>query len=77
MPAGYKIPAHWHPTDEQVTVLSGTLALGMGDKLDKTKGQTLKRAPGALEPSRPTGAHMNHPTRGPRQAPSIQISIFF
>jgi quercetin dioxygenase-like cupin family protein len=24
MPPGYKIPAHWHPTDEQVTVLSGT-----------------------------------------------------
>jgi quercetin dioxygenase-like cupin family protein len=24
MPAGYKIPAHWHPTDEHVTVLSGT-----------------------------------------------------
>jgi quercetin dioxygenase-like cupin family protein len=37
MPAGYKIPAHWHPTDEQVTVLSGTLAIGMGDKLDETK----------------------------------------
>src|SRR5579863_7105890 len=27
MPAGYKIPAHWHPTDEQVTVISGTVAL--------------------------------------------------
>ena len=31
MPAGYKIMPHWHPTDEHVTVLSGTLALGMGD----------------------------------------------
>jgi hypothetical protein len=26
MPAGYTIPAHWHPTDEHVTVLSGTLS---------------------------------------------------
>jgi quercetin dioxygenase-like cupin family protein len=31
MPAGYRIPPHWHPTDEHVTVLSGTLNLGMGD----------------------------------------------
>ena len=34
MPAGYKIPAHWHPTDEHVTVLEGTVAMGMGDKFD-------------------------------------------
>jgi hypothetical protein len=32
MPAGYKIPPHWHPTDENVTVISGTVAFGMGDK---------------------------------------------
>jgi hypothetical protein len=34
MPAGYKIAPHWHPTDENVTVLSGTFALGMGEKFD-------------------------------------------
>ena len=34
MPAGYRIAAHWHPTDENVTVLSGTFAFGMGDKFD-------------------------------------------
>ena len=28
------IAAHWHPTDENVTVLKGTLKLGMGDKYD-------------------------------------------
>jgi quercetin dioxygenase-like cupin family protein len=55
MPAGYKIPAHWHPTDEQVTVLSGTLALGMGDKLDETKGVTLRAGGFGVAP-----AHMNH-----------------
>src|ERR687897_487684 len=25
-PAGYKIAAHWHPTDEHVTVLAGTFS---------------------------------------------------
>ena len=37
MPAGYKIPAHWHPTDENITVLTGTFLMGMGDKLDASK----------------------------------------
>jgi quercetin dioxygenase-like cupin family protein len=38
MPAGYKIKPHWHPTDENVTVLSGAFAIGMGDEIDaKTK----------------------------------------
>jgi uncharacterized RmlC-like cupin family protein len=55
MPAGYKIPAHWHPTDEQVTVLSGTLAIGMGDKLDETKGVALRAGGFGVAP-----AHMNH-----------------
>ena len=41
MPAGYKIPAHNHPTSEYVTVLSGKLHLGLGDKLDLKKGVTL------------------------------------
>jgi hypothetical protein len=30
LPADYKIPAHWHPAIEHVTVLSGTFNLGMG-----------------------------------------------
>ena len=33
-PANYKIPAHSHPKDELVTVLSGELYMGMGDKLN-------------------------------------------
>lgn len=37
MPAGYKVAPHWHPTDEHVTVLAGTLALGMGETFDKSK----------------------------------------
>src|SRR6187402_2394727 len=31
LPAGYKMPPHWHATDEHLTVMSGTLAMGMGD----------------------------------------------
>ena len=34
MPAGYKIPPHWHSNDEQLTILSGELILHMGDKMD-------------------------------------------
>ena len=41
MPAGYKIAPHWHPGDENVTVLSGTVALGMGDSWDDAKMQSM------------------------------------
>jgi hypothetical protein len=41
MPAGYAIPPHWHPTDENVTVISGELVIGMGDKVDAAKGAKL------------------------------------
>jgi quercetin dioxygenase-like cupin family protein len=34
-PAGYRVMPHWHPTDEHVTVISGTFKLGMGEKFDK------------------------------------------
>src|SRR5271168_5040728 len=41
MPAGYVIPPHFHPTDEHITVLKGTFAIGMGDAIDKTHAVTL------------------------------------
>ena len=34
-PAGYRIAPHWHPADEHVTVLAGTVAVGMGEKFDQ------------------------------------------
>ena len=55
MPAGYKIPAHNHPTDEYVTVVSGELSLGMGDKLDPA--ESAKLGPGGFAVA---GAKMNH-----------------
>jgi quercetin dioxygenase-like cupin family protein len=38
---GTRIPAHWHPTDENVTVLKGTFQVGMGEKFDETKMETM------------------------------------
>ena len=35
-PANYAIPAHSHPTDENVVVTSGAVTFGMGDKLNRT-----------------------------------------
>ena len=46
-PADYKVPAHWHPAVERVTVLSGTFNFGTGDKLDTTKSKAL--TPGSFE----------------------------
>jgi ketosteroid isomerase-like protein/mannose-6-phosphate isomerase-like protein (cupin superfamily) len=40
-PAGYRIAAHWHPADEHVTVLSGTMGVGMGDRFDEKALQDL------------------------------------
>lgn len=37
MPDGYKIAPHWHPKRENVTVISGTLKVGMGDSFDESK----------------------------------------
>src|SRR3981081_933752 len=37
MPAGYKVAPHTHPNRENVTVLSGTLKVGMGDQFDASK----------------------------------------
>jgi hypothetical protein len=32
VPNGYKVMPHWHPTAEQLTVISGTFIVGTGDK---------------------------------------------
>lgn len=55
VPPGYKVPPHHHPTDEYVTVLSGDLTYGMGDKFDTTKGHAMT-AGGFFQ----AAANMNH-----------------
>lgn len=42
LPAGYVVPPHFHTRDENLTVLSGALYLGMGDTLDKKAAHALK-----------------------------------
>jgi hypothetical protein len=41
LPANYRIPPHWHPVIEHITVLSGTFYVGMGDKLDPKQATAL------------------------------------
>src|SRR5262245_42746550 len=41
MPDGYKVPPHWHPADENITVLKGTLLIGTGERLDPSKTEEL------------------------------------
>jgi ketosteroid isomerase-like protein/quercetin dioxygenase-like cupin family protein len=39
-PDGYQVPVHWHPTGENVTVVSGSLSLGMGNAVDASAMRT-------------------------------------
>ena len=41
LPDGYRIPPHWHPVVERVTVVSGTFHLGMGERPDWQSMQEL------------------------------------
>ena len=42
LPAGYKVPPHTHPNDENVTVITGTFNIGTGSTLDEKNGKALK-----------------------------------
>jgi quercetin dioxygenase-like cupin family protein len=55
MPNGYKIAPHFHPTTENVTVISGTFHVGSGDKFDPKSGTALKAGGFLLMP-----ANMHH-----------------
>jgi quercetin dioxygenase-like cupin family protein len=55
MPDGYTIKPHFHPTDEHVTVISGTFKIGMGDAVDAKKMMTLTSGGFAT-----AGAQMHH-----------------
>ena len=39
-PDGFKVMPHWHPTDENVTVMSGAMVAGMGEKWDDAAMKT-------------------------------------
>lgn len=41
MPPNYQVPAHWHPSDEHLTLVSGKLSYGMSDRLDRAGAKPL------------------------------------
>jgi hypothetical protein len=41
LPDGFRVMPHTHPKDERVTVISGTLYLGTGEKFDEKMGKAL------------------------------------
>lgn len=68
-PANYRIPAHYHPVTEAVTVISGNIYLGHGDKPDSTKGTKYPAGSFATVP-----ANMRHYGWTTEEA-VVQISI--
>jgi quercetin dioxygenase-like cupin family protein len=62
MPAGYAIPPHFHPTDEHITVLTGSFSIGMGDAVDKTHALTL--SPGGYGVAMANMHHYAYTTTG-------------
>lgn len=50
-PAGYKVPAHTHPTAEGITVISGSFSMGTGPKLDEAAGHEMSVGAFALMPA--------------------------
>ena len=57
LPANYRIPGHWHPAVERITVLSGTFYMGAGEVLETSKGVAV-----------PTGGFTVMPARTPHFA---------
>lgn len=51
-PDGYRVPPHWHPTDEKVLVLQGSLGLGVGDKFNQAAGHVMPAGSYASMPKR-------------------------
>jgi hypothetical protein len=65
---GAKFPPHWHPVDENVTVISGTFMAGMGDKYDESKMVTLAAGSYVFMPRR-----MHH-FAGAKGAALVQVT---
>jgi len=54
-PANTKVPGHWHSAIEHVTVLSGVMHMGTGDKLDTSKTRAF--GPGSVTIMQPGTRH--------------------
>jgi hypothetical protein len=66
-PANYTVPPHWHSMTERVTVLSGTLQVGMGDTLRSSGEQKRCGRAGSCRCPRRCAT-----TRGRRPRPSFK-----
>ena len=52
LPDGYSVPPHWHPMDENVTVISGTFMLGYGERFDSAATRALAASSYAMLPAK-------------------------
>lgn len=50
LPDGWRVPPHFHPADEHVTVISGTFNMGMGDTFDEKVAKALPAGGFAVMP---------------------------
>jgi quercetin dioxygenase-like cupin family protein len=55
MPHGYRIPPHYHPVDEHITVRSGSFLYGTGDTRNRKAMKRLRRGQTSSFP-----ANMHH-----------------
>jgi quercetin dioxygenase-like cupin family protein len=64
LPSGYRIPPHYHPVWEHVTVLEGSFSVGMGEKFDTAAESVTLTAGGfgALPPETRHFAWTTEPT---------------
>lgn len=70
LPHGYRIPPHYHPAIEHITVIQGTFVLGMGDKADAGTEKTLGAGSFAFMP-----AGMRHFVRQPVRRPAQKAEL--
>lgn len=63
-PDGYVIKPHYHPTDEHITVISGTFLVGMGDSVDFKSGMTV-----------PAGGFVTAPAQGHHFASARGVTV--
>jgi quercetin dioxygenase-like cupin family protein len=50
LPDGYSVRPHWHPMDENVTVIQGVFTLGFGTRIDSANMRNLPAGSYALLP---------------------------
>lgn len=61
-PANYRLPPHFHPAVERVTVLSGTFSMGMGEVFDPGKAVAVEA--GSMMIMQPRSPHFAFTTTG-------------